>query len=830
MDDDEYFDDLIRDAAMAELADGPMALGELTERLSHNETLGGVDGLELGALEDEDLDEILLDTDDVWMSEDRIVALVGPLLDGAVFSHAVSPSELERGVLDVSPDLSAIDFDADEGLELSGGGTMVCRFNFGDEAGLDGNGSFVGPAGWLAPLHGPALVCLRRTGRAVTLEVRSEVDRGDAEEVALRAAFEQQYVDGVAVEPDRLVLDALVHDPTLFREPVAPVRELLDRIGLESRGAWFGPRGEEWAPPFARFRDHQRARREETWGFGPCCSEAFEVVEGAWADQLLGRSAGDLRPAARALSHGPVAPAFAEYVLEYQPIGNPRLASFSEGVSRLSGKLAAPGLFLQALNAERDGEVLVAEDALRRAVIADPEFGPALGELAWYVADRGDVTRAMSFLRRAFEDAPDPELDYLASLPAPATVQAGRNDPCPCGSGRKFKACCLGKTALPLEARSGWLHHKLARYAVRPAARDRIEWLLEEVGDDVPTEGMGELFPALVDVAIFVGGGIEEFIGERGVLLPDDELRLARSWVGARPKLWEVAARVPGKSITFRDTRSGESTTVTERTASRTVREGQYLLALVLRVGSEQMVFGAPLDIELRLRRSLIELLDSDPDAGQMAQWLGAAFAPPALKNREGEDTVLCRVLLSPRSTPWDRLEASLTRRFGEPHDGRWTETVEIDGDTVVRCFLRRDGDALAVETNSDERLERIVSVLTGEVAADLEVVDEERESVPEARARLGRSASVPALGPDVPPEVAKALETLMRQKEVQWLDEGVPALGGLTPRQAADDPTRREDLVSLLHEFGTREDVPAGGFGFSASRLRGYLGLPDEG
>nr|WP_281411560.1 SEC-C metal-binding domain-containing protein [Enterovirga sp. DB1703] len=25
----------------------------------------------------------------------------------------------------------------------------------------------------------------------------------------------------------------------------------------------------------------------------------------------------------------------------------------------------------------------------------------------------------------------------------------GRNDPCPCGSGRKFKKCCLGREAWP---------------------------------------------------------------------------------------------------------------------------------------------------------------------------------------------------------------------------------------------------------------------------------------------------------------------------------------------------------------------------------------------
>ncbi len=43
----------------------------------------------------------------------------------------------------------------------------------------------------------------------------------------------------------------------------------------------------------------------------------------------------------------------------------------------------------------------------------------------------------------------EPSLDAILaarSHPAPSPTQVGRNDPCPCGSGRKFKSCC-GKTA-----------------------------------------------------------------------------------------------------------------------------------------------------------------------------------------------------------------------------------------------------------------------------------------------------------------------------------------------------------------------------------------------
>ena len=81
-----------------------------------------------------------------------------------------------------------------------------------------------------------------------------------------------------------------------------------------------------------------------------------------------------------------VAPAFAEYVLENHDYGSDPLESFATGLSDLPGTLAAPGLYLRALNAEREGNSLLAEADLESAVLADPEFGPSLAELAWYAA------------------------------------------------------------------------------------------------------------------------------------------------------------------------------------------------------------------------------------------------------------------------------------------------------------------------------------------------------------------------------------------------------------------------------------------------------------
>ena len=66
-----------------------------------------------------------------------------------------------------------------------------------------------------------------------------------------------------------------------------------------------------------------------------------------------------------------------------------------------------------------------------------------------------------------------------------------------------------------------------------------------------------------------------------------------------------------------------------------------------------------------------------------------------------------------------------------------------------------------------------------------------------------------------------------MRDYEQKWLNLSVPALQGLTPRQAAEDPTRREDLVRLLASFGDEPDNP---MAMSPSRLRAALGLGPAG
>lgn len=55
----------------------------------------------------------------------------------------------------------------------------------------------------------------------------------------------------------------------------------------------------------------------------------------------------------------------------------------------------------------------------------------------------------------------------------------GRNEPCPCGSGKKYKLCCMNKPKEPIdeietpEERSRWLE----RYPVTVGERNREEYI-----------------------------------------------------------------------------------------------------------------------------------------------------------------------------------------------------------------------------------------------------------------------------------------------------------------------------------------------------------------
>ena len=140
------------------------------------------------------------------------------------------------------------------------------------------------------------------------------------------------------------------------------------------------------------------------------------------------------------------------------------------------------------------------------------------------------------------DDVAEPLLRPLDRLrqPAPGAERASRNQPCPCGSGRKYKACCrvkdLGGGVHPLPHRAPALYAMLATYARRGPNRKVVDRMAACV------IGAPHAAMLALDLAIFDGGAARRFLTVRGHLLRDDERDLLGKWMAEPVDMYEVSS------------------------------------------------------------------------------------------------------------------------------------------------------------------------------------------------------------------------------------------------------------------------------------------------
>jgi hypothetical protein len=144
----------------------------------------------------------------------------------------------------------------------------------------------------------------------------------------------------------------------------------------------------------------------------------------------------------------------------------------------------------------------------------------------------------------------------------------------------------------------------------------------------------------------------------------------------------------------------------------------------------------------------------------------------------------------------------------------------------VGRAVL--EGGVLRLETNSlgrADRLRKLVAERLGPLASFR--IREHTDPV----ARLGGGAArrgPPAPSEPMPPEAIELVKRMQAEHYRRWLDEEIPALGGLTPRQAAKlKGAPRKRLELLLAEIEHAEAGQPEAQRFDVGVLRRDLGLP---
>jgi hypothetical protein len=434
---------------------------------------------------------------------------------------------------------------------------------------------------------------------------------------------------------------------------------------------------DDTTPEAERSEEIRRGLLAARYQFDPCCQRAFGLAYEAWRrsrrsgpDEGEVAGAGDddrahedegsraasglpeeptARVIAEALDHGPVAPALVDLVLDIEVGGgSDPLDRFATAIIDEAPAPRPGALFLRAMNAEADGRVLDAEADLAAALIDGPTYAPAIHELARFASERGDINRALALYRRA-GPATEAEVTFLTDL-LPDHSDVGRNDPCPCGSGRKFKQCHRDNPEVPADRAAIWLFQKVLGYLQRPqfasittslasAAADGAMSTVDpsERDDDGPNawdvrhDAEMRRFraePFLMDLALFEGGVIDRFVVERSPLLPAGEIEVLRAWIATDRRLWEVTDVEPGRSLGLRDTATGNRAHVAERAASESLDVGDRVVARVVPAHGELQLIGQPVSISLRHRGSAVQLADRAADAEEWAEWFGGMLAP----------------------------------------------------------------------------------------------------------------------------------------------------------------------------------------------------------
>ena len=378
-------------------------------------------------------------------------------------------------------------------------------------------------------------------------------------------------------------------------------------------------------------------------------------------------------------------------------------------------------------------------------------------------------------------------------------MEVGRNDLCPCGSGKKYKKCCLQKD-MAAAPRKGVDFGYESDLAVRGKTVDKLDRLLKE---SVPESDLRDF--------------IEEFW--KSVFVPDAEIQALRADAKASYSLRRQIPMAIRNAFLLGGGYPAE----------------HFLTAMPDRFTSAERAFltrciAAPITF-IQLREFFPEAgytLVEDIFDGRAYKVFDKAFSqsgsPHAIVSArlvpmpDGRGHVLEQVGLGvffPEDKPVlvEALQHE-ARRFSELEDG---ETIrgKVPPKAVLDMLSREPLTAYWIE---------ILMANRERTALPPRLANTDGEPLVQIEARY------PDFLPD--PDSESILPQIKAQLAERWLTDRIPALGGKTPLQAAKTAPGRKELQALFAYMESMEARrPAGKFhaGWDVDEMKKRLGLPAD-
>lgn len=185
---------------------------------------------------------------------------------------------------------------------------------------------------------------------------------------------------------------------------------------------------------------------------------------------------------------------------------------------------------------------------------------------------------------------------------------AGRNDTCPCGSGKKYKHCHLGNELHSLNDRAAWLYLKMMRFMqlTNPFLPDGI---VAEMTSSMITSNMAEMLEQSyipTDIALHEGNVANRFLMAKSAILPADEIELTEQWIAAPRSVFRVKKSTHAE-LELMELRSRDRITIVGTIPEQPLEVGTLICGRPLPVGQTHRSYGGFVPVDESMIDSLLE-------------------------------------------------------------------------------------------------------------------------------------------------------------------------------------------------------------------------------
>lgn len=436
----------------------------------------------------------------------------------------------------------------------------------------------------------------------------------------------------------------------------------------------------------------------------------------------------------------------------------------------------------------------------------------------------------------------------------------GRNAPCPCGSGKKYKKCCLTEDEKPTrESRAespaggggvaralSWLAERYHVESIEALEQDYYSSLTEDAREAI--EGLpddlyeiqrinafewliaeGTLAPDNEHESVEPIRFVDLVLSENGPLLDVEDREHLRRLGDVPLKLYEIVDVEPGEGLWLSDALSADAKEffVLERSSSRTLLRGDALGARVM-PGDPAVLSGAIYPFRSEWFLALRQTILTGPRGGRrrkidrglvtraiIGHWLERLVQPPPtlVDTATGDPILLTTVHYRVRD--WARVEAVLKANplVAAADDDAWSFFESGPADegrrilwTVTRLRKKKE-DRIEVFARTAGRADEAERWLTEHAGDALEKIARE---LSDPAHTFKDSPSEPSASPfDAmsPAESAEFARQIQQQIYRNWDNEPIPMLGNKSPKQAMRSKAGRRDVVQLLKSYETQEE-----------------------